>query len=237
MKNKSNQLLLLIVISFLFSGYLFLKVQKLESIATSASLTAQAPSPSDQQAPPEPTQNLDAVPPVTNSDHILGNKNAEIVLVEYSDFECPFCKRFHPTMQQLVKDYGDKVAWVYRHYPLGFHTKAQKTAEASECANELGGNNAFWNMNNLIFEKMPDLELSGLSGLASQIGLNKQKFQQCLDSGKFAAHVKEDMDGGSKAGISGTPGTVIVSKNGKKDFIGGALPLESVKKQIDALLQ
>jgi len=240
MKNKINPLYFLVVISLLICGYLYVKVDKLEkaAIAAKADVQAQANVPAAaKQNPPEPKQDLNAIPPVSDKDHVLGNRNADIVLVEYSDFECPYCKRFDESMQQVVKDYGNKVAWVYRHYPLGFHSKAQKSAEASECANEIGGNDKFWKMSNLIFEKMPALELTQLPDLAAQVGINKQKFQQCLDSGKYAQHIKEDMEGGSKAGISGTPGTVIIAKNGKRDFIGGALPAESIKQQIDALLQ
>lgn len=240
MKNNINPMFFLVLISFLAIGYLYIKVDKLEKAASAAksNVVAQANAPvAPQQAPPEPKRDLNAIPPVSDKDHVLGNKNADIVLVEYSDFECPYCKRFDESMQQVVKDYGNKVAWVYRHYPLGFHAKAQKSAEASECANELGGNDKFWKMSSLIFEKMPALELTQLPDLAAQLGMNKQKFQQCLDSGKYAQHIKEDMDGGSKAGITGTPGTVIIAKNGKRDFIGGALPAESVKQQIDALLQ
>ncbi|MCL4419219.1 DsbA family protein, partial [Patescibacteria group bacterium] len=194
-----------------------------------------------KEAPPQPEQNLDAVPAVTDKDHILGNKNADVVLVEYSDFECPFCKRFHSTMQQVVKEYGNKVAWVYRQYPLGFHANAQKEAEATECAVEQGGNEAFWKYSDKIMERTTSngtgFALDKLVPLATELGLDSNKFKQCLDSGKYAQHVKDDMAGGQKAGIQGTPGTVIIGKNGKKEFIGGALPIEQIKPLIDKVLQ
>lgn len=84
------------------------------------------------------------VDPVTDKDHLYGNKNARYVLIEYSDFECPFCKRFHPTAQQLVTDYKGQLSWVYRHFPLPFHPSAQEFAESSECIAKLAGNDAFW---------------------------------------------------------------------------------------------
>ena len=225
---------LLIAVSF-FTGYLFFKVQNLEK-GTAGSDQAPAP---DQQA--APALNLDAMPVVTDKDHIRGSKDANLVLVEYSDFECPFCKRFHPTMQQVLEEYGNKVAWVYRHFPLSFHQNAQKEAEASECAAEQGGDDVFWKFTDAIFERTESngtgFALTALKPLAEELGLDGEKFQQCLDSGKYANLVKEQMDSGTKAGISGTPGTIIVAKGGKKDLINGAVPFEDVKTQIDALLQ
>jgi len=244
MKNSINPLYFLVVISFLISGYLYVKVDKLEKEASAEKLNvqAQANAPvAPQQAPPEPKQDLNAIPSVSDKDHVLGNRNADIVLIEYSDFECPFCKKFHSTMQQVVKDYGNKVAWVYRQYPLGFHANAQKESEATECAAELGGNNAFWKYSDAIMERTTSngtgFALDKLIPLATELGLNTNKFKECLDSGKYAQHIKDEMSGASKAGIQGTPGTVIVAKNGKRDFIGGALPAESIKQQIDTLLQ
>lgn len=225
---------LLVLISF-FSGYLFFKVQSLEKGVGAGTQGGQP------QAPQRPSANLDALPKVTEKDHIRGSKDAQILLVEYSDLECPFCKRFHPTMQQVLKEYGDKVAWVYRHFPLDqIHSKADKEAEAIECAGELGGNDGFWNLTDKIFEVTPSnngLDLATLPDLASQVGLDKDVFKRCLDSGKYAKHVEEDYKSGIKVGINGTPGTVIVARNGKKELIPGALPFEQVKQEIDALLK
>lgn len=237
MKNTNNSLLALVVISILFSGYLFTKVQSLEKKIGSGD---SAPSVKGEQARQEPKQDLNAIPKVTERDHILGSKNAQAILVEYSDFECPFCKRFHTTMQEVVKEYGDKVAWVYRQYPLGFHANAQKESEASECAADQGGNEAFWKYANAIYDRTSSngsgFALDALVPLASEIGLNGDTFKQCLDSGKFAQKVKDDMAGGAKAGIQGTPGTIIIGKNGKREFIGGALPFDQVKPLIDSVL-
>ncbi|MFH1959629.1 MAG: thioredoxin domain-containing protein [Patescibacteria group bacterium] len=91
--------------------------------------------------------------PISEDDHLQGNKEAKIVLVEYSDFECPYCSGFHNTMNQVIKEYGDQIAWVYRHYPLGFHPNAQLAAQAAECVAEVGGNEAFWRFADQAFAK------------------------------------------------------------------------------------
>lgn len=229
---------LLVVAAFVI-GLLYNKVQTLEKKGqgtTQAGTTGNAAAP---QQPPQPKANLDAMPKLTDKDHIRGNKDADIVLVEYSDFECPFCARFHPTMLQIMKEYGNKVAWVYRDFPLSFHANAEKEAEASECIAEIGGNDAFWKYTDAIFERTTSngtgFALDKLAPLAKELGINVAKFKQCLDSGKYAKAIQEEMAGGTAAGVNGTPGTIIIAKNGKKDLIGGALPFEQAKQQIDAL--
>lgn len=232
--NKNNILVGALVIAAFVIGSLYSKLQVLEKggAPTNAG-TGDAAAPQ----PAEPTPDFKALPPVTDKDHIRGSKDADVVLVEYSDYECPFCKSFHPTMEQIMKEYGNKVAWVFRHFPLSFHPKAQKTAEAGECIAELGGNDKFWEYTDLVYERMPAFELSQLPDLAAEIGVNKAKFQTCLDSGKYAKDIQDEMAGGTAAGVNGTPGTIIVGKNGKYDLIGGALPFEQAKQQIDALMK
>ena len=235
--------LILFAVQIVFSGYLFFRLKTLEKKGIVGVAQAAAPTAPGAAAPagPEPTADTSAMPAVTDADHIRGSKDADVVMVVYSDYECPFCKTFHPTTQQIMTDYGDKVAMVFRHYPLSFHANAQKEAEASECVAEQGGNEAFWKYTDTIFERTTSngtgFALDKLQPLAEELGLDGAAFQSCLDSGKFAKKVADDMAGGSKAGVSGTPGTILVSKNGKRDFVSGAYPVESVKAQIDALMK
>ncbi|OGK31520.1 hypothetical protein A3F29_04220 [Candidatus Roizmanbacteria bacterium RIFCSPHIGHO2_12_FULL_33_9] len=231
LKNSSGLLVVLLIILSFFTGFLFFKVQSLQQ---------GTPTAAGQPAAQEPQQelNLDSIPTVTKEDNIRGSLDAEIFLVEYSDFECPFCQSFHPTMKQVIDEYGDKVAWVYRHLPLtNIHPKAQKSAEASECVAELGGNDAFWNFSDALFERMPDIELAELAPLAAGFGLNQKAIQDCIDSGKYKDQVEGQMNEAFGSGISGTPGTVIITRDGERDLIGGALPFDQVKTQIDALLK
>jgi protein-disulfide isomerase len=237
--------LILFAVQIVFSGYLFFRLKTLEKKGIAGGVQAAAPAAGTGAAAapagPEPTTDTSAMPAISDTDHIRGNKDADIVMVEYSDYECPFCKNFHPTTQQILNDYGDKVALVYRHYPLSFHQNAQKEAEAAECIAELGGEDAFWRYTDTIFERTASngtgFALDKLQPLAEELGVDGTSFQNCLDSGKYAQKVKGEEAGGAKAGISGTPGTILVAKNGKRDFVSGAYPVESVKAQIDALLK
>lgn len=195
-----------------------------------------------QTIPNNGKQGNGVVDPVTSSDHILGNPNAKIVIVEYSDTECPFCKSFHPTMKQIMNEYGKdgKVAWVYRHFPLPFHTKAPKEAEATECANKLGGNTKFWEYLNTVFEVSPgnnQLDPAELPKIAKTVGLDVDAFNTCLTSGEMKKIVDADLVSGQKAGVSGTPYSIVLVDGKAVTDINGAQPYELVKAQIDELLK
>lgn len=182
---------------------------------------------------------IDKMPEVTKDDHIRGNMNAKVVLVEYSDFECPFCARFHPTMEQVKEEFGNDVAWVYRHYPLSFHPNAQKAAEGSECAAAQKGEDGFWAFGDSLIEvttRDGRLSADAIQGAATAAGLNMDAFNKCLDGGEMAEKVKQQMAGGSAAGITGTPGTVIVTKDGAQELIPGALGFDQVKATIEQYL-
>jgi len=169
-------------------------------------------------------------------DHILGNANADVVLIEWSDLECPFCKRHHDTMNQLVKDYAGKVEWVFRYYPLDFHTYSKKESEAAECANEIGGAKGFWSFVDTVFtvtNRNNYLDRAKLDPIAKTAGIDAAKFTACLDSGRMASRVQKDIESGVRAGVQGTPYTVVFNrKTGKQTVINGALPLDAVKAQL-----
>ncbi len=170
--------------------------------------------------------------PVTDKDHVRGDiKKAKVVLVEYSDFQCPYCAKHDPTMQQIVKDYGDDVAWVYRHFPLSFHPNAEPVALASECASEQG---KFWEFSDAMYADQS--QISGdaatsttfVNKIASDLKLDTKKFADCVSSAKYQSVVDAGAASGRTAGVSGTPATFV---NGT--LVSGAVPYASMKKMID----
>ena len=154
-----------------------------------------------------------------------GPANAPVTIVEFSDFECPFCSRINPTIKQVQDKYGDKVRIVFRQFPLAFHQKAQKAAEASLCAND---QDKFWEMHDAMFANQQALEVAQLKAKAAELGLKADEFNSCVDSGKHAATIQADMKDGSAAGVSGTPALFV---NGR--FINGAVPFDQIATVID----
>lgn len=173
------------------------------------------------QGPVKPRKPVDAKGPSR------GNASAKVVIVEFADFECGFCAKAHETVMGVMKSYGDKVRLVFRHYPLSFHAKAPKAAEATACADEQG---KFWELHDALFESQ-ELGVEALKMQARRTGLDEQKFNSCLDSGRTAALVKRDMAAGQQVGVSGTPAFFI---NGF--MLSGAQPEEAFRKLIDAEL-
>ena len=154
-----------------------------------------------------------------------GPANAPVTIVEFSDFQCPFCSRLTPTIKQVEEKYGNKVRLVFRQYPLPMHPNAQKAAEASLCAGDQG---KFWEMHDAMFADQNALGVDQLKAKAASLGLKAEEFNSCIDSGKHAAAIQADMKEGSAAGVSGTPALFI---NGR--FINGAVPLEQITSVID----
>jgi len=182
-------------------------------------------------------------PVAKGRDHIRGNPGAPVTLVEYSDFECPFCKSFHLTVKKVVDESKGQVKWVYRHFPLDeIHpVKARREAAASECAAELGGNDAFWKFADRFFELTPSNNKTDidtvLPQIAREIGLDAAKFASCLASGRHDRRVEEDLQNAYATGGRGTPWSIIVSKSGKKYPLSGAQPYAAVKQLLDLALQ
>jgi protein-disulfide isomerase len=158
-----------------------------------------------------------------------GPQNAPVTIVEFSDFQCPFCARVEPTVAKLLKDYPDKIRLVYRDFPLPNHGDAPKAAEAALCAGDQG---KYWEMHSALFANQEKLKVPDLKAQAKQLGLDQAKFDQCLDSGVKAKEVDANRAAGEEAGVSGTPAFFI---NGR--MLSGAQPESAFKAIIDEELK
>lgn len=184
----------------------------------------------DDQGFPVPETKI--APEVQASEHIWGNPDAKVTIIEYSDFECPFCGRHYPTMKQIKDTYGDSVRIIFRHFPLDFHAHAVPAAKALECA---GDQNKFWEMYEKLFVEANVNARFGEENLyltfAKELGLNEATFSACTAGTTKDGKIKDDMDAGAAAGVTGTPGTFINDK-----YVSGAYPFEYFQSIIDAEL-
>lgn len=177
------------------------------------------------------------IPTLKDGEHICGNPAAPIVIVEYSDLECPFCKQFHPALQRVVAESNGQIAWVYRHYPIdSLHSRARKESEASECAYDQGGDSAFWKYIDKIYavtsannSLAPEL----LPVIASEIGLDRAKFEACLASGSTALRIENDIKLGGANGPIGTPNSHIYLNGKDVEEMKGYAQYETLKAKMD----
>lgn len=173
--------------------------------------------------------------------HIRGNSNAQILIFEYSDSDCPFCQQFHPTLQQVVNDYKGQVAWVYRFFPLSIHPDSHNESVALQCVSEIGGAKAF----NAYLDTLVNITLTPnsqtmttLATFAQQQGIDATKFKTCVNDPATTAIVDNGIKEAASIGAQGTPFSIIVNtKTGKQIIVPGAYPLAQIKQDIDSLLK
>lgn len=159
---------------------------------------------------------------ITRDDHVRGNPSAKVTLVEFSDFECPFCRQFHPTVQQALAEYGDSIRWVYKHFPLdAIHPQARPAAEASECVWEQKGDAEFWAFADAMFAQQERLGSAFYREIAGNLGVNLSQFDTCVSTRKYQDKVENDYQQGIEAGVNGTPGSFV---NGVP--VRGAIPYD-----------
>ncbi len=178
-------------------------------------------------------------------DHVFGAPRADVTIIEYSDYECPYCKSFHGTPQEVVKRLGGKVNMVWRHFPLDFHNPAaQKEAEASVCAAKVGGNDAFWKYTDAVIARtvgngkgLPTTDGDPLLAIAKELKLDAALFQKCLETGDGKQQIAEDQRDAMNSGVNGTPGVIIRNnKTGKTVVLAGAVPVEVLENQVREVL-
>jgi protein-disulfide isomerase len=198
------------------------------------------PAPVTQVSGGQETQKAN-IRPVDGSDYIKGNPNAPIMIVEYSDYDCPFCKSFHDTMNQIMNEYGvsGKIGWVYRQFPIAqLHPNAPRISEAALCVGDVGGTDAFWKFSDLVFQERSIKESTNISRLpeyAESAGVDKAAFLSCLESGRMKEKVTASYNDAAAAGIQGTPHSFVLIGN-QQAAIEGAQPYEVVKQIVENLL-
>lgn len=190
--------------------------------------------------------------PITDQDHIKGNPDAEILIVEYSDFECPYCAMFQGTMKRIADEYVDsgRVAWVYRHFPIQKHETSRPLSEASECVADLGGEDKFWDFTDEIFSRIVknledgktdySVKPEEMTDFVSSLGIDINEYNACVSEGRFAQKVEDAyQDGLNIAKVDrgfGTPYNIIVTKDGVQIPIVGNQPYAAVKQLIESIL-
>jgi protein-disulfide isomerase len=178
---------------------------------------------------------------VDDTDYVRGNPNAPILMIEYSDYDCPFCKEYHATLNKIMNEYGvsGKVAWVYRQFPIPqLHPNSPEISEASLCVGSLGGSTAFWKFTDMIFEERALEEQTNtvkLPDYAVEAGVEKGAYLNCLSSNQMEEKVKSQTDEALKLGAVGTPYTVLIVGN-EQAIVSGAQSYDVVKSIIDNLL-
>lgn len=196
------------------------------------------------KTPAKITGDPSLVRPVGASDHILGNPTAPVVIIEYSDFDCTYCKGFHDTLHQIIANAGvnGKVAWVFRHFPLSeIHPNARAHARASECAASTSGNDAFWEFSNELFANQP-VNTSAYGKIASSVGISGDAFATCLSNvpSTIEERITADRQNALDVGATGTPYSIILV-NGSAGWrtpvvMNGAYPYDAVKALVDEAL-
>lgn len=168
--------------------------------------------------------------PVSNDDHIQGENNAVITLVEYGDYECPFCGQAYPIIKQVQENFGPRLRFVFRNFPLTeIHPLAKPAAQTAEYA---GSEGLFWEMHDLIYENQPDLSLELLVELTHTLGLSKAKLKNAMEKGTFDQKIQKDFLGGVKSGVNGTP-TFFIDQN----RYAGPIELEDLLSAINQSLK
>ncbi len=238
---------LIISIAILLSGGV-IKIKGISPNTNSPSLAALASSPPTQENFPQPAEDTSPKQVSIDDDPVLGDPDAPVTLIEFSDYECPFCKRhFEQTLPQLKKDYIEtgKVKLVFRDFPLSFHDPLATTeAMAANCAREQGGDATYFKFHDEIFIRTTSngngLSKDQLYTISTELGLNTDNLKSCVEAEKYKDEVSKDLADGSAAGVSGTPGFLIGKSTENGTIEGaplfGAQPYSAFKVIIDQLL-
>ena len=218
-----------IAISIIIAGAIFLTSSNSEDIVPNSQNRNSQNSGS--------SQNFDNFRIPDKNDHVRGNPKAKVTIVEFSDFECPFCARIHSTLSRIVEENND-VKWVYRHFPLSqIHSNALSASIASECVAKLAGNDAFWTFADALFNNQRSLGQELYEREAQKLGINLSDFQNCMNDKNIAQIVRDDLDEVTAIGGRGTPFSVAITASGEFIPFSGALPYENIVALIEEALE
>jgi protein-disulfide isomerase len=175
------------------------------------------------------------VPAPSSADHIVGSPNAPIVMVEYSDFQCPYCQMIYPSLKQIQSASGGQIAWVMREFPLyQIHPQAMPAANAAECITEQLGNSAFWKFADDDFNNQAGIGPDFFTAEAQKLGVNMTKYNSCISNSTYLSKIEQQTADAESSGGNGTPYTVVINtKTGKQYPVSGALPLPQLQAVID----
>ena len=227
MENKNNLVPIAIVIAgLIIGGALYLRAPATSQPNTAAVALSQG--------------GLEKLDPIDSTEHVLGNANAPIKIVEYSDLECPYCKAFHLAMDDLIAKYsGEQVAWVFRNFPLDRHPKAMPEAVAAECVARLGDNDKYWRYIDQIFATTPSnngLDLAVLPQFAADLGIDATNFQNCFDNNETKSIIDADYQNGVEIGVDGTPYGIMILPDGQKFLLFRENPLADIDATSAAII-
>ena len=184
-----------------------------------------------------PTIDAASIRPPSQNDHIIGSPTAPIVLIEYSDFQCPYCQVIHSTLKKIASESNGQIAWIYREFPLtSIHPQALPAANAAECIAKQLGNDGFWKYADAIFSNQSKLTPDYSASVAKSLGADMAAYNQCVSTSEFAKVIEADTAEAEGAGGTGTPFTVIINtKTGKASPISGALPYAQIMAVIKSV--
>ena len=180
------------------------------------------------------------VNPISSSDHTLGPSTAPLKIIVFSDPECPYCKDHHFMLKEVMNKMPGKIQIVLRNFPLSGHTQSKQEIVASECVADLRGNDAFWKYMDNIFESTPSndgLDLSLLPQFATALGIERKKFEECVQSGKFDAAIEQTVQNAKESGLTGTPYSILIAPNGQYIPLGGYFPIEEFQSIVEQALK
>lgn len=243
MENKSNKALSILLLSALFIlgvgiayyvGKVTTELRLIKQEVNIENNVAKQPD-QDQKSREEIAKNVE---PLSNDDHVYGNREASVVIYSYSDIECPYCATFHETMSEVMRDYSENVAWVFRHFPLdAIHKNAREAAISSECVAAQTEDPVFFNYLDTLFANQAEITTTLIQKKAETLVGDVDKYRECKSGDESTAKVQRDQESGLKAGIKGTPGTIIYNSSTDNIIVvPGLVDKEALRDAIDSII-